>query len=73
MKTKVIALLASAAIGMAFIEAPKTEKELIPTQTEEQGEWTPLFDEVRFCLLHLVVIELLLWWVCPWTLDFSVT
>ena len=48
MKTKVIALLASAAIGMAFIEAPKTEKELIPTQTEEQGEWTPLFDGKTF-------------------------
>jgi hypothetical protein len=48
MKTKVIALLASAAIGMAFIEAPKTEKELIPMQTEEQGEWTPLFDGKTF-------------------------
>ena len=48
MKTKVITLLASAAIGMAFIEAPKTEKELIPTQTEEQGEWTPLFDGKTF-------------------------
>jgi hypothetical protein len=48
MKTKVIALLASAVIGMAFIEAPKTEKELIPTQTEEQGEWTPLFDGKTF-------------------------
>lgn len=48
MKTKVIALLASAAIGMAFVEAPKTEKELIPMQTEEQGEWTPLFDGKTF-------------------------
>ena len=48
MKTKVIALLASAAIGMAFIEAPKTEKEVIPTQTKEQGEWTPLFDGKTF-------------------------
>ncbi len=48
MKTKVIALLASAAIGMAFVEAPKTEKELIPIQTVEQGEWTPLFDGKTF-------------------------
>ena len=48
MKTKIIALLASAAIGMAFIEAPKTEKEVIPTQTKEQGEWTPLFDGKTF-------------------------
>lgn len=48
MKTKVIALLASAAIGMAFIEAPNTEKELIPTQTKEQGEWTPIFDGKTF-------------------------
>ena len=48
MKTKIIALLASAAIGMAFIEAPKTDKEVIPTQTKEQGEWTPLFDGKTF-------------------------
>jgi hypothetical protein len=48
MKTKIIALLASAAIGMAFIEAPKTEKEVIPTQTKEQGKWTPLFDGKTF-------------------------
>ena len=48
MKTKIIALLASAAIGMAFIEAPKTEKGVIPTQTKEQGEWTPLFDGKTF-------------------------
>jgi hypothetical protein len=48
MKTKIIALLASAAIGLAFVEAPKTEKELIPTQTKEQGEWTPIFDGKTF-------------------------
>lgn len=48
MNIKVIALLASAAIGMAFIEVPKTEQELIPTQAKEQGEWTPLFDGKTF-------------------------
>jgi len=48
MNIKVIALLAGAAIGMAFIEAPKTEKGLIPIQTKVQGEWTPLFDGKSF-------------------------
>jgi len=48
MKIKVIALLIGAAIGMAFIEAPKPEKELIPTQIKAQGEWTPLFDGKSF-------------------------
>jgi hypothetical protein len=48
MKTKVLALLASAAIGLAFVEAPKTEKGVTPTQTKEQGEWTPLFDGKTF-------------------------
>ena len=48
MNIKVIALLAGAAIGMAFIEAPKTEKGLIPMQTKVQGEWTPLFDGKSF-------------------------
>ncbi len=35
MKTKVLALLASAALGMAFIEVPKIEKEVVLTQFEE--------------------------------------
>ena len=48
MKIKVLALLASAAIGMAFIAAPKGENEVIPTQVNEQGEWTPLFDGKSF-------------------------
>ena len=48
MKTKVLALLASAAIGLAFVEAPKTEKGVTPTKTKEQGEWTPLFDGKTF-------------------------
>jgi hypothetical protein len=48
MKIKVLALLASAAIGMAFIAAPKSENEVIPTQVNEQGEWTPLFDGKSF-------------------------
>lgn len=48
MKTKVLALLASAALGMAFIAAPKGEKEVIPAEAKEQGEWTPLFDGKTF-------------------------
>ena len=48
MNIKVIALLAGAAIGMAFIAAPKSENEVIPTQVNEQGEWTPLFDGKTF-------------------------
>ncbi len=48
MKTKVLALLASAALGMAFIGAPKGEKEVIPIEAKEQGEWIPLFDGKTF-------------------------
>jgi hypothetical protein len=48
MKFKIIALLASAAIGMAFVQAGKEEKPVKPAQENEAADWTPLFDGKTF-------------------------
>ena len=48
MKTKIIALLASAAIGMAFIQGPKEEKKPTSSQENPVTDWTPLFDGKTF-------------------------
>jgi hypothetical protein len=48
MKTKLIALVASAAIGMAFVQVAKEEKSIQPTQENVAADWTPLFDGKTF-------------------------
>ncbi len=48
MKTKLIAILASAAIGMAFVQVAKEEKSPQPTQENVAADWTPLFDGKTF-------------------------
>lgn len=48
MKTKIIALVASAAIGMAFIQGPQEEKKPASSQETPVADWTPLFDGKTF-------------------------
>jgi hypothetical protein len=48
MKFKIIALLASAAIGMAFVQVGKEEKPVKPAQENVAADWTPLFDGKTF-------------------------
>ena len=48
MKTKIIALVASAAIGMAFVQGIKEKKALQPAQENVAADWTPLFDGKTF-------------------------
>ena len=48
MKFKIIALLASAAIGMAFVQVGKEEKPVKPVQENGAADWSPLFDGKTF-------------------------
>ena len=48
MKGKIIALVASAAIGMTFVQGAKEEKPVQATQENVAADWTPLFDGKTF-------------------------